>query len=64
MKNKILVFLLVFCIIACAPKRSEKELTLALAGETETLDPALSYDGITHGVLLNIYDTIIRFKGW
>ncbi|MBO7605842.1 MAG: ABC transporter substrate-binding protein [Elusimicrobiaceae bacterium] len=64
MKNKIFIaFLLVFCIIACAPKRSEKELTLALAGETETLDPALSYDGITHGVLLNVYDTIIRFKG-
>ena len=44
-----IAFLLCFCIISCAPKRSEKELTLALAGETETLDPALSYDGITHG---------------
>jgi len=63
MKNKVLIFLLIFCLIACAPKRSEKELTLALAGETETLDPALSYDGITHGVLLNVYDTVIRFKG-
>ena len=64
MKIKIFIaFLLCLCIISCAPKRSEKELTLALAGETETLDPALSYDGITHGVLLNVYDTIIRFKG-
>ena len=64
MKIKIFItFLLIVCITACAPKRSEKELTLALAGETETLDPALSYDGITHGVLLNIYDTIIRFRG-
>ncbi len=64
MRIKIFIaFLICFCLFACAPKRSEKELTLALAGETETLDPALSYDGITHGVLLNVYDTIIRFKG-
>lgn len=64
MRTKIFItFLLCFCLFSCAPKRSEKELTLALAGETETLDPALSYDGITHGVLLNVYDTIIRFKG-
>ena len=64
MKNKIFITFLIFVFLfACAPKRREKELTLALAGETETLDPALSYDGITHGVLLNVYDTIIRFKG-
>ena len=64
MRSKIIIiFLLCLTVFACAPKRDKKSLTVAFAGETETLDPALSYDGITHGVLLNVYDTIIRFKG-
>lgn len=59
----ILLFLFVFTICACNNFKDRHALTIALAGEAETLDPALSYDGITQGILLNIYDTLIRFKG-
>lgn len=58
--------LLLGCIIficACAQTKQENNLTLALRGEVESLDPAFSYDGISHGLLLNVYDTLIKFKG-
>ncbi|WP_424245786.1 ABC transporter substrate-binding protein [Elusimicrobium posterum] len=29
----------------------------------ESLDPVYSYDGVTQGLILNIYDTLIKFKG-
>ena len=29
----------------------------------ESLDPVYSYDGVTHGLILNVYDTLIKFKG-
>lgn len=64
--KKILSLLCVFCIfslISCAPKQQNNILTVAIVGEAESFDPVFSYDGFTHGVLLNIYDTLIKFKG-
>ena len=60
--KKILSLLCVFCIfslISCAPKQQNNILTVAIVGEAESFDPVFSYDGFTHGVLLNIYDTLI-----
>mgnify|MGYP003307356991 CR=1 FL=1 len=56
-------FIICFSCVGCVKLKDKTALTVAFAGETETLDPALSYDGVTHGNLLNIYDTLIRFKG-
>ena len=61
--NKIILLLCLFVFCACAQTKQENNLTLALRGEVESLDPAFSYDGISHGLLLNVYDTLIKFKG-
>lgn len=29
----------------------------------ESLDPVYSYDGVTHGLLINVYDTLLKFDG-
>ena len=61
--NKLILLLAVICVCACAQSKTDNNLTLALRGEVESLDPAFSYDGISHGLLLNVYDTLIKFKG-
>ncbi len=64
---KIFLPLLPFLFLSAAacnkPAAQSKTLTAVVKGEVESLDPVLSYDGVTHGLLLNVYDTLIRFKG-
>jgi peptide/nickel transport system substrate-binding protein len=63
MKKLFTILLCVFALAACAKKDTKDNLTLAVKGEVESLDPVFSYDGVTHGLLLNVYDTLIKFKG-
>ncbi|MCL2888336.1 MAG: ABC transporter substrate-binding protein [Elusimicrobia bacterium] len=64
MKNisKLLILLLLF---SCGVDFKEKKETLIFAhkGEMQSLDPVYSYDGVTQGLILNVYDTLIKFKG-
>ena len=48
---------------ACAQPAQDNTLIVAHKSEMETLDPAYSYDGVTHGMLINVYDTLLKFKG-
>lgn len=48
---------------ACAPKEDTSTLLVAHKGEMESLDPVYSYDGVTQGMMLNVYDTLLKFKG-
>ena len=48
---------------ACAPQDTKDTLIVAHKGEMESLDPVYSYDGVTHGWLINVYDTLLKFKG-
>lgn len=61
--KKLFILTLAFFCIACGHKTNNKNLTVAMKGEVESLDPVFSYDGVTHGLLLNVYDTLIKFKG-
>lgn len=61
--KKLLIFCCVLLALACSQKDNSKHLTVLVKGEAESLDPVYSYDGVTHGLLLNIYDTFIKFKG-
>ena len=66
MKRNNIIFTAALCLAAifgCAPKQETNNLAVAIIGEAESFDPVFSYDGFTHGVLLNIYDTLIKFKG-
>lgn len=63
MKKLFTLLLCFFAFAACAKKDTKDNLTLAVKGEVESLDPVFSYDGVTHGLLLNVYDTLIKFKG-
>ncbi|MDR0291801.1 MAG: ABC transporter substrate-binding protein [Elusimicrobium sp.] len=64
MKNisKLLILILLF---SCGVDFREKKETLVFAhkGEMQSLDPVYSYDGVTQGLILNVYDTLIKFKG-
>ncbi|MBP5616383.1 MAG: ABC transporter substrate-binding protein [Elusimicrobiaceae bacterium] len=53
----------VCCLISCTRPQLSDALIVVHRGEMETLDPVYSYDGITHGMLVNVYDTLLKFKG-
>ena len=63
MKKFLILCVCVLGLFACNAQRDKNNLTVAVVGEVESFDPVFSYDGFTHGVLLNIYDTLIKFKG-
>lgn len=46
-----------------APATKAETLLYAHMGEIVTLDPVYPYDAITQGMLFNVYETLIRFKG-
>ena len=46
-----------------APAAKDAALLYAHTGEITTLDPVYPYDAVTQGMLLNIYETLIRFRG-
>ena len=62
---KKLLFLLsaILLIGGCAKQTASDTLIVAHKGEMESLDPVYSYDGITHGMLINVYDTLLKFNG-
>ena len=48
---------------ACASKKDVSTLLVAHKGEMQSMDPVYSYDGVTQGMMLNVYDTLLKFKG-
>jgi len=62
MKKLLLGLLLCLCF-GCAQEQVNDTLVVAHKGEMESLDPVYSYDGVTHGMLINVYDTLLKFKG-
>lgn len=63
MKKCILLLLAVLLVSACAKQDMKDTLVVAHKGEMESLDPVYSYDGVTHGLLINVYDTLLKFDG-
>ncbi len=62
---KKILFLLSTVLVfgACAKQTAPDTLIVAHKGEMESLDPVYSYDGVTHGMLINVYDTLLKFDG-
>lgn len=60
---KLIPFALVFLFIGCtAGKKSEKKiLSVALTAKISTLDPAVSYDGISAEVVYQIYEPLYEY---
>ena len=63
MKKLILLSCVLVGLFACAKQEMKDSLVVVHKGEIESLDPVYSYDGVTHGLLINIYDTLLKFKG-
>ena len=62
--KKIFVLLLgVLCLGACQKQDDRQTLIVAHAGEMQSLDPVYSYDGVTQGMMINVYDTLLKFSG-
>ncbi len=61
--KKLGILLLAFCLFACARPELKDALIVIHKGEMESLDPVYSYDGVTHGMLINVYDTLLKFNG-
>jgi len=69
MKVKSLVALaMCMCALAAAPSaragvKNPGTLFYAHMGEMVSLDPVYPYDGVSQGLIFNVYETLIRFKG-
>ena len=63
MKKLVLLWTFVLLVGACAKQVNNDTLVVAHKGEMESMDPVYSYDGVTHGMLINIYDTLLKFNG-
>ena len=63
--KKTLLFLLGIILLlgGCAKKQDLETLVVAHGGEMQSLDPVFSYDGVTQGMMLNVYDTLLKFNG-
>ncbi len=62
--KKLLGFMCAILLLgACAKQAQQDSLVVVHKGEMESLDPVYSYDGVTHGMLINVYDTLLKFKG-
>lgn len=62
--KKLVVFLCALLgLMACGSSELKDSLIVVHKGEMESLDPVYSYDGVTHGMLINVYDTLLKFKG-
>lgn len=62
MKKIFLCLSAFLCLFACTRPELKDALVVVHRGEMESLDPVYSYDGITHGMLINVYDTLLKFK--
>lgn len=63
--KKTIIALLGFVLLttACQKQQDTQTLVVAHLGEIQSLDPVFSYDGVTQGMMLNVYDTLLKFKG-
>jgi len=61
--KRIFLGVMLVLLAACAQQQANDTLVVVHKGEMESLDPAYSYDGVTHGMLINVYDTLLKFKG-
>ena len=63
--KKTMVALLGFVLLttACQKEQNTDTLIVAHAGEMQSLDPVFSYDGVTQGMMINVYDTLLKFNG-
>ena len=61
--KKLGILLCVLCLFSCARPELKDALIVIHKGEMESLDPVYSYDGVTHGMLINVYDTLLKFNG-
>ncbi len=63
--KKILIICLALTglVTACHKGQPSDTLVVAHAGEMQSLDPVFSYDGVTQGMMINVYDTLLKFKG-
>ena len=63
MKKIWIVLLLASGLFSCSHPDLQDALVVVHKGEMESLDPVYSYDGVTHGMLINVYDTLLKFSG-
>ncbi len=63
MKKLLVCMCAALCLAACTKSVDTDSLVVVHKGEMESLDPVYSYDGVTHGMLINVYDTLLKFKG-
>ncbi|MCX7905393.1 MAG: ABC transporter substrate-binding protein [Elusimicrobiales bacterium] len=62
--NRKIYFIFLFFVFSCSKfNYDNKILYFAHTGEVTSLDPSYSYDAVTHGTLINIYETLIGFDG-
>ena len=63
--KKILLLLVGLSLFSACSKQQDLNDTLVVVhkGEMASMDPVYSYDGVTHGMLINIYDTLLKFNG-
>ena len=63
MKKLLLWVGILICFYGCNKPAVNDTLLVVHKGEMESLDPVYSYDGVTHGMLINVYDTLLKFEG-
>lgn len=63
MKKIFAVLLGLLVLGACQKQEDKQTLIVAHSGEMQSLDPVYSYDGVTQGMMLNVYDTLLKFSG-
>lgn len=59
----ILAALCAACAGAYAAVKNPGMLVYAHQGEPASMDPVYPYDGVSQGIIFNIYDTLVMFKG-
>ena len=62
-KIAVWLFAAVLLTCACSEKQDNDTLVVAHGGEMQSLDPVFSYDGVTQGMMINVYDTLLKFNG-
>ena len=62
-KIAVWLFAAILLTCACAEKQDNDTLVVAHSGEMQSLDPVFSYDGVTQGMMINVYDTLLKFNG-
>ena len=63
MKKIIFLLLAAISINSCTSVKSPTKFFYAHIGEITTLDPVYPYDAVTQGMMLNVYETLLMFKG-